>query len=113
MSTTSFAAANIPVREDLADAHETAWQAIAAPGTWLTADRRLHVAAEIRHSRNCAHCMAIKAALSPNNVPGTHASLGRLGTAEEVAEVVEFLLSPRASYVTAQTLLVDGGFIAW
>ncbi|MEI6372587.1 MAG: SDR family oxidoreductase [Actinomycetes bacterium] len=42
-----------------------------------------------------------------------HVPLGRLGTAEEVAEVVEFLLSSRASYVTAQTLLVDGGFIAW
>jgi 3-oxoacyl-[acyl-carrier protein] reductase len=42
-----------------------------------------------------------------------HVPLGRLGTPEEVAEVVEFLLSPRASYITAQTLLVDGGFIAW
>lgn len=40
-------------------------------------------------------------------VSGTPA--GRIGTAEEVAEVVVFLLSDAASYVTGQNVVVDGG----
>ena len=35
--------------------------------------------------------------------------LGRMGTAAEIAEVIAFLSGPRASFVTGQTLLVDGG----
>jgi 3-oxoacyl-[acyl-carrier protein] reductase len=35
--------------------------------------------------------------------------MGRLGTAEEVADTVLFLVSPRAAYLTGQTLHVNGG----
>ena len=38
-----------------------------------------------------------------------HCAAGRAGTAREVAEVVCFLASDRASYVNGQHLLVDGG----
>ena len=40
-------------------------------------------------------------------------ALGRLGETSEVADAVEYLLSPRSSYITGSSLLVDGGLLAW
>jgi NAD(P)-dependent dehydrogenase (short-subunit alcohol dehydrogenase family) len=51
-----------------------------------------------------------------NNSPVTektveaHTLLGRIGRSEEVADAVIFLCSPSASFVTAASLSVDGGF---
>ena len=39
--------------------------------------------------------------------------LHRFGTAEEVAAAVSYLVSPAASYITGQTLVLDGGLTSW
>jgi len=73
---------NTAVRADLAEAHDGAWAAIAAPGTWLDGATRVAVAAEVRHAQDCAGCARVRQALSPDSFTGTHDSLGTLGAAE-------------------------------
>lgn len=39
--------------------------------------------------------------------------MGRVAEVEEIAKVAQFLVSDRASYITATTVTVDGGWTAW
>ena len=36
---------------------------------------------------------------------------GRVGNPEDISNVISFLLSPEANYITGQNILVDGGFV--
>ena len=96
------------IRDDLTEAHERAWQAIARPGTWLDGQRRIAVAAEIRHAHRCALCARIKGALSPNAVKGEHESLGALAAAE--VELIHRTVNDpgRLSEAWSQSLLAQG-----
>ena len=46
---------------------------------------------------------------SEESAAGRATPIGRSGTPEEVAEVVAFLSSDRASYLTGQSIVIDGG----
>lgn len=74
-----------------------------APGRILSERRRDRLAAE-----------AAQEGVSLQEVVRRDAAdvpLGRLGEPEEVAAVVVFLASPRARYVTGQSVVVDGGLV--
>lgn len=55
----------------------------------------------------------MNAALAPSDLRAleTETPLSRIGRPEEVAEAIYFLASDRASFITGQTLCVDGGFV--
>ncbi len=71
----------MPVRADLADAHQRAWRRLARPGTWFTGAERVAMAQEARAAPTCTLCMERKAALSPYAVSGEHTSVTDLPAA--------------------------------
>lgn len=95
------------MRSELSESHERAWAAVAAPGTWLTGERRVAVATEIRRARTCAQCARLKAALSPN-IQGEHDTLGKLGAAE--VELIHRVASDpgRLTEAWSQSVLARG-----
>jgi NAD(P)-dependent dehydrogenase (short-subunit alcohol dehydrogenase family) len=48
--------------------------------------------------------------LTNNQTPNLNQPIPRLGTPQEVAELVYFLSSDKATYITGATYLIDGGF---
>src|SRR5579885_2582939 len=99
---------DLVVRPDLVDAHERAWAALAAPGTWLTGAERVAVAGEIRQARHCAVCARIRESLSPNTVSGPHTTLGSLPAA--AVEVIHRVVNDpgRLSDAWVQSTLAQG-----
>jgi len=67
-----------------------------APGTTLTESRRPMLQDPDRH------------AAMLGRIP-----LRRFGNAEEMAGAIRYLVSPQASYITGQILLLDGGLTAY
>lgn len=82
------------IRSDLSAAHRNAWAHLSSPGTWLTAETRVAIIAEVRNVQGCALCDARKEALSPYGVDGVHDSLGDLP--ENIVEVVHRVVSDPA-----------------
>lgn len=94
---------------------EAAYSAAKAGVIALTASGALEYGPNIRV--NCVAPGFIRTALTAvwDDHPDAFAPigqaipLGRIGEAEEVAEVIAFLCSDASAYVTGQTLVVDGG----
>src|SRR4029077_16152705 len=55
--------------------------------------------------------IATASSTESERVAGLHTPIGRAGTRDEVAAAVCFLSSADASYITGQSLVIDGGNI--
>ncbi|WP_427111874.1 SDR family oxidoreductase [Megasphaera sueciensis] len=74
---------------------------VVAPGKIAT--DRVHLLDDIR-AKNAGTTRQVIEAKTESTIP-----LGRYGTPEEFARIVVYLCSPTNTYITGQTILVDGG----
>lgn len=64
--------------------------------------------------RNISRAISERQGISPHDVIcnwGRNIPLGRIGEPEELANLITFLASEKAGYITGTTIQVDGGFI--
>lgn len=108
MTELNYDDAPFAIRADIAEAHRDAWERLSSPGTWLSAETRVAIVAEVRNAKNCALCKARKEALSPYGVAGVHDSLGALP--ENIVEVVHRVVSDPARLMKKwyEDCLADG-----
>jgi hypothetical protein len=97
-----------PARTAFTESHQRFWGRLAAPGMWWTGAERVAIAREARAARDCPHCKARKAALSPHTVGGNHTTTTDLAGA--AVEVIHAVMND-ASRLTRrwyETRLADG-----
>lgn len=91
------------------------WYAFFKGGV-ISATRHLAVTFAPRVRVNCISPGGVQ---DPSHQPefvkwySSHTPLGRMATPQDIAGVVSFLVSPAASYITGQNLIVDGGRSIW
>lgn len=99
---------NFNIRRDLSDAHEVAWERIASPGTWLTAQHRIAIAVETRNARERPSCAETRQALSPSSVGIVNKTDGVLNDGE-VELIHRVVCDPgRLSESWVQSILSNG-----
>lgn len=76
-----YAAAGVPIRADLKDAHRAILEHLRRPGCWFTGAERLAIAEESRAAEVCPLCAERKASLSPEQPAGEHAGASGLPSA--------------------------------
>ena len=72
MTSAIFGETPYPIRSDLEQATQDAWEFLEKPGNWWTGAERAALVAEVRAARDCRFCADRVDALSPYSVHGEH-----------------------------------------